>query len=85
LCIICARIVALQELQATRQIIWHKEKTNYQYIKELANSPLVKDFRYLTILFESIWFGETEELFADDFQKIQPYFVNYLSRIKQLS
>jgi hypothetical protein len=76
-------LMVLQELHTTHQIKWHKEKTNYQYVKEMAKSPLEMDFRQLTIMFEKIWFGEMDELSSDDFKKLQPHFVNYFIRIKQ--
>jgi hypothetical protein len=76
-------LIVLQELNQRNIIQWHKDKTNYQYIRELANHPLSGHFRHLTTVFERIWFGEVEEISDKDFHQLQSGFKNYIQTIQQ--
>lgn len=51
------------------------DKTNYQYVYELANQPHQNDFAALTLNYEYVWYGEfniDEELY----RKIETGFIN---------
>lgn len=39
-------------------IQWRKDKTNYHYLRELKNHPLIADIRRATLLFEVAWYGD---------------------------
>ena len=47
----------LKRLANEEQIIYKPEKTNRQYVYELANSPIQADFENLTRQFEFVWYG----------------------------
>ncbi len=58
---------ALQELSARDLIRWQIDKTNRDYLAELAQSPLRGEFTELTRIFEYIWYGNfdlPEDTFA---------------------
>ncbi|MFD2932503.1 DUF4129 domain-containing protein [Spirosoma flavum] len=48
----------LKHLTDAGRINYKPEKTNHQYIYELANSPLKSDFEALTRQFEFVWYGD---------------------------
>jgi hypothetical protein len=48
----------LKRLTDSGQINYKPEKTNRQYVHELANSPLQSDFENLTRRFEFVWYGD---------------------------
>lgn len=49
----------LKLLTDTGRIDYTPDKTNRQFVHELANSPLQPDFEWLTSQFELIWYGNT--------------------------
>ncbi len=58
---LAVRLLYLQTLkQLTDQglINWQPDKTNRQYVQELANTPYRADFEELTTRFEFIWYGD---------------------------
>ncbi len=50
----------LQRLQEKEEIEWHIEKTNSDYQNEIKDSKLKEDFKYLSYLYNNIWYGEFE-------------------------
>lgn len=48
----------LKRLTDAERIQYKPDKTNRQYVYELANSPLQTDFELLTRQFESVWYGD---------------------------
>lgn len=48
----------LKHLTDAGQIDYKPDKTNRQYVYELANSPLQSDFESLTRQFEFVWYGD---------------------------
>lgn len=48
----------IKQLTDAGQITYRPEKTNRQYVYELANSPLQADFERLTGQFELVWYGD---------------------------
>lgn len=49
----------LLKLLTYREIIkWHPDKTNSDYLYEINNPDLRKDFEYLSYVYEYIWYGE---------------------------
>lgn len=67
----------IRELSLAKALDWKKEKTNFQYLRELQNHPLKDSFKNATNVFERIWYGE-EELPADRFRVIAPEFERLL-------
>lgn len=48
----------LKRLTDAERIQYKPDKTNRQYVHELANSPLQTDFETLTRQFEYVWYGD---------------------------
>lgn len=74
-------LIVLQELNEKRQILWHKDKTNYHYVREMSQQPTAMDFKNLTTIFEKVWYGPYEEIAAVDYEQIQPVFHQYINQI----
>lgn len=70
-------LLALRTLNKHKLIVWKKEKTNGNYIRELLGKAEFEPFRKLTISFERLWYGDmdvTEKEYADtipEFDKFQ--------------
>lgn len=47
----------IQMLSAVELIRWRPDKTNHDYQRELAGSPVGDAFRYMTYLFNYTWYG----------------------------
>jgi len=50
----------LENLNARQLIRMHGELTNWDYIRQLGVPQLTPKFRYLTIAYEYVWYGEFE-------------------------
>lgn len=48
----------LKQLTNAGHIAYKPDKTNRQYVQELANTPLQSDFEKLTRRFEFVWYGD---------------------------
>jgi len=63
-------ILMLQHLNASKSIVWEQQKTNVDYIKEIKNTDIKSDFKYLTWVYDMIWYGNFE-IKQPDFIKVQ--------------
>jgi len=70
----------LNELNRKSIIVWKKDKTNAEYIKEIKSPKLKKPFKVLTYWFELFWFGERK---ADElsFRKLESTFLQFIKEI----
>lgn len=66
----------LQKLAAKGSIQFAADKTNYQYVKELADKPYKNEFARLTLAYEYAWYGGfvTDEIL---FTALQANFKNF--------
>ncbi|GAB5518334.1 MAG: hypothetical protein RhofKO_05850 [Rhodothermales bacterium] len=48
----------LQRMAEDRLIVWHPEKTNAEYVNEVAGWPHQASFRDLTNLYDYVWYGD---------------------------
>ena len=48
----------LKKLSAREIIDWHRDKTNSDYLYEINNVALRKDFEYLSYVYDYSWYGE---------------------------
>ena len=58
---VAVRLLYLQSIQALNDhqlIRWKRDKTNGEYLRELPEGTLRRDFTELTGVFERIWYGE---------------------------
>jgi hypothetical protein len=51
-------LICLRELFRRKIIAFSKEKTNYEYLREIGNHPSRSHFRNITFIFEKVWYGE---------------------------
>ncbi|AEE51464.1 DUF4129 domain-containing protein [Haliscomenobacter hydrossis] len=70
----------LKQLSSQKAIHWRKNKTNRQYLQEMAHSPWFVDFRTLTLIFERVRYGGME-LSRPEFEEIEPNFTTFLEGI----
>ncbi len=78
------RILYLQSLRFLNDsdfIHWEKEKTNFDYIRELSSRNFQGDFRELTLIFELIWYGESS-IDKQGFDLIQDRFIHFKTSIQ---
>jgi len=71
----------IQQLHLNKQIVWKKDKTNNDYLREMRNDPSYPSFREVTLLFEVIWYGDSD-IDAISYNKVAPAFKNYLTTLK---
>jgi hypothetical protein len=67
---------SLKQLSDNGLINWQPNKTNTNYINELANYEQREMFKHLTHQFEYIWYGDFM-INGDMFKKINPLFNNF--------
>ncbi|MCB0479386.1 MAG: hypothetical protein KDC84_14550 [Crocinitomicaceae bacterium] len=79
----CIRIYftfILKELSSNGMIHWEKEKTNYDYLRELKDLKEFHGFRNAVELFEIIWYGK-RNIGEEIYRQIEPDLKNYLKEI----
>lgn len=74
-------LAILKELSNSRKIKWKKDKTNGEYLRELAGSSFFADMQKVTLIFERIWYGEVK-IDRNDFEKIESQFLKILQTVK---
>lgn len=79
-----AYLTIIKQLSITKTIRWKRDKTNRDYILELADNTYANEFKQLTGIFERVWYGNTT-LTQNDFLILQPKFEHLMKTIKQES
>ncbi len=69
----------LKSLSDREIIEWDIEKTNSDYLHEIQDTMLQKDFRFLSYVYEYSWYGEFE-LTEEDFNKAQNAFLKSIGK-----
>ncbi|HFA51920.1 MAG TPA: DUF4129 domain-containing protein [Bacteroidetes bacterium] len=70
-------LAVLKELSLKKTIRWKKDKTNGEYLREMAGSPIFKNMQEITLIFERVWYGDVE-LDEKDFREIEQGFQSML-------
>ena len=70
----------LRELEKNKFIRLSIDKTNYDYTRELKNSPLKQNFIGLTNHYNQIWYGN-QTLSAPDYESLESSFQQYAGMI----
>ena len=65
----------LKSLSDRTIIDWDIEKTNTDYLFEIKNAGLKKEFEFLSYIYDYCWYGEFE-LTQEDFAKAETHFIN---------
>jgi hypothetical protein len=53
----CLYLDVLQRMMQQNMIVYRKDKTNMDYLREISGTQAMQAFRALTISFESVWYG----------------------------
>jgi hypothetical protein len=69
----------LKDLKDKKLIYWLPEKTNTDYLSELKNELVRKEFTYLSYLFNYIWYGEFK-ITDNDYTSAKNAFLSYLRK-----
>jgi len=73
-------LISLSLLNEKGLIRWHSEATNHEYILQLKGSAWESSFRYLTGLYEKVWYGEFP-LGETQFLRLRGYFDNFYKTV----
>lgn len=74
-------LMTIKALSENNCIAWKRDKTNFDYVREMRRHPDYKAFRKLTYTFEVVWYGDTE-LDQTIYRKISPDFEAFLQNLK---
>lgn len=70
----------IKQLSVKEAIVWSKEKTNRDYLREMRTHPLHAEFRDATHQYEQVWYGN-QPLSAEAFTRLEPEFKRLLAEI----
>lgn len=73
---------ALRQLTDQGLITWKQEKTNHDYLREIADKRLRPGFSDVTLIFEYIWYGEFP-VNKDDFNLARASFIQFEQSLRQ--
>jgi hypothetical protein len=51
-------LTSLKGLSTKEIIEYHKDKTNSEYLFEIENTTIRKEFSYLSYIYSYVWYGE---------------------------
>jgi len=70
----------IKRLSESGAILWSKEKTNRDYLREMRTHLQAPDFQGVTRTYERVWYGNAP-LDATGFARIEPAFKHLLAQI----
>ena len=70
----------LRHLTDRNLIQWQPDKTNHDYLRELAGTRLAPDFRVLTRQFEYVWYGELP-LVAGQYPELREQQLGFIGQV----
>lgn len=73
-------IFIIRDLSQKNWIRWEKDKTNFQYLREMSDKTEYPDFNKSVSYFEIIWYGK-RDIDKDTFEKIKPEFTRLLDKL----
>lgn len=74
-------IRSLRALNDRGWIRYHAQATNYDYLQQLQGQPLQPEFRFLTQVYDYVWYGEFP-LNAEQFTGVQHRFNQFFTQVK---
>jgi hypothetical protein len=77
-----AYLKTLFELSARKLLVLSPDKTNYQYVRELAKHRLQPQFARITLHYEYVWYGDFK-IEPEVFQLVKQEFDLFLKNLKQ--
>jgi hypothetical protein len=69
----------IQNLVLNEWIEWKKDKTNYEYLRELRNRDIFYDMQAVTVDFERVWYGDLD-LDQKLYDRLSPRFSDLVKR-----
>ncbi len=73
-------LLLLQKLSHKEIIKYDKDKTNSEYLFEISNKNIRKDFSYLSYIYSYVWYGDFS-LNDSDFARIQERYKSFFKTI----
>ena len=73
-------LLILQKLTDKELIVWQQEKTNEDFIREVAHLKIASDFTETTRLYDFVWYGNFE-INEAEFLKAEPLFHTLIKKI----
>lgn len=74
-------LMTIKALSEKNCIAWKRDKTNFDYVREMRRHPDYQAFRKLTYTFEVVWYGDTE-IDQTIYRKVSPDFEAFLNRLQ---
>lgn len=74
-------LAVIKDMSIKGLIRWKKDKTNYNYVNELLDTPWHQDFSSVTLAFERIWYGNVT-VDKDKYELLTPRFQSLLNKIR---
>lgn len=71
----------IKELNTKQWITWKRDKTNYEYIREMGARKLTPLFMQLTLVFERAWYGD-KEVTEEDYNSVSVTFTQFIAQLK---
>lgn len=70
----------LQQLTDKKLIVWHKDKTDFDYWKEISNHTIKEDYSGLLYIYDYVWYGKYAIQEAD-FTAAEKQFITTFNKI----
>jgi hypothetical protein len=70
----------IQLLSKQKRIKWAKDKTNFEYHKEIKDAPIAATFESTTLIYEKAWFGR-QDISLERYNALTVYSDNLKSQI----
>lgn len=74
-------LMILKSLHESELIVWKKEKTNMDYMRELQEHPQYESLNNNTYVFEYVWYGE-KPIYESQFNILSKPFIQLLQLMK---
>lgn len=72
----------LKNLDEFKYVIWKKEKTNYDYVREIDSGKIRQIFANMTLDFEKKWYGE-QRVDENDFNEFRSSFNQLVNQVNR--
>lgn len=74
-------LITIKRLSENAMISWKKDKTNWEYHKEITDPNLKNGLNDLINFYEKVWYGNID-LIPNDYYKLEPFYDRFNNRIK---
>lgn len=74
-------LIIIRDMSSLKLIVWKRDKTNGEYVRELYSKPQYESFRDITLDFDKVWYGD-EEVNHSQFEYLQGKFSHFIQSLK---